>query len=30
MKIRESVFGSDNEKELFKALKSHWSERFDV
>lgn len=28
--IRKSVFGSDNEKELFKTLHSNWSDKFDL
>jgi hypothetical protein len=30
MKIHESVFGSESEKELFKTLKTQWSQNFDV
>lgn len=30
MKISGSVFGSENEKELFKTLQSNWSDRFDL
>jgi hypothetical protein len=30
MKTRESVFGSESEKELFKTLNTHWSQNFDL
>lgn len=30
MKIRNYVFGSGNEKELFNTLKTHWAQRFDL
>ena len=30
MKVRDFVFGSGSEKELFKTLVSQWSKRFDL
>jgi hypothetical protein len=30
MRVKENVFGSKNEKDLFKTLESHWSHEFDL
>lgn len=30
MKVKTSVYGSQNEKELFQTLHSHWSDKFDI
>lgn len=30
MKIRKSVFGSESERRVYKALESRWAERFDL